>query len=109
MIRRTLAIACLCGALLQTTAGGLGAAVKQDQKMAHVSGTFDVKLAPLAVEGQSGAGPLSRMSIDKKYHGDLDASAVGQMLAAGTAVRESAGYVAIEQVTGTLQGRRGSF
>jgi hypothetical protein len=49
------------------------------------------------------------MSLDKKYSGDLDATAVGEMLSAGTAVKNSAGYVAIEKVTGTLHGRDGSF
>ena len=50
-----------------------------------------------------------RMSIDKQFRGDLDAISKGEMLMAGTAVKGSAGYVAIEQVTGTLQGRSGTF
>jgi hypothetical protein len=49
------------------------------------------------------------MSIDKKFHGDLDGVSKGQMLAAGTVVKGSAGYVAIELITGTLHGRKGSF
>jgi hypothetical protein len=49
------------------------------------------------------------MSIDKQLHGDLEATSKGEMLAAGTAVKGSAGYVAIERVTGTLHGRSGSF
>jgi hypothetical protein len=49
------------------------------------------------------------MSIDKQFHGDLEATSKGEMLAAGTAVKGSAGYVAIERVTGTLHGRTGSF
>jgi hypothetical protein len=52
---------------------------------------------------------LARMSIGKTFHGDLEASSSGQMLSAGTAVKGSAGYVAIERVEGTLRGRRGSF
>jgi hypothetical protein len=71
----------------------------------HAAGNFDVKLLP-----QSDADPaLSRMSIEKQFHGDLDAASQGQMLAAGTAVKGSAGYVAIEKVTGSLHGRTGSF
>jgi hypothetical protein len=49
------------------------------------------------------------MSIDKQFHGDLEATARGQMLTAVTDVKSSAGYVAIERITGTLHGRSGSF
>ena len=49
------------------------------------------------------------MSIDKQFHGDLEGSSKGQMLTAGTGVKGSAGYVAIERVSGTLQGRSGTF
>jgi hypothetical protein len=74
-----------------------------------VRGTFDVKLVPqplaLAPEGSG----LGRMSLDKRYHGELDATGVGEMLSAMAAVKGSAGYVAIERVSGTLQGRSGSF
>jgi hypothetical protein len=49
------------------------------------------------------------MSIDKQFHGDLEATAKGQMLTAVTDVKSSAGYVAIERITGTLHGRSGSF
>jgi|SRR5436305_1656605 len=70
----------------------------------HASGTFEVKLTPQAEEAS-----LGRLSIDKQFHGDLEATSKGQMLTAGTAVKGSAGYVAIERVSGTLQGRSGSF
>jgi hypothetical protein len=49
------------------------------------------------------------MAIDKRFHGDLDATSEGEMLSAGTAVQGSAGYVAIERVSGTLHGRAGTF
>jgi hypothetical protein len=49
------------------------------------------------------------MSIDKQYHGDLEAAGKGQMLTAGSSVRGSGAYVAIEKVTGTLEGRSGTF
>jgi hypothetical protein len=49
------------------------------------------------------------MTIDKQFHGDLEAVSKGQMLAAGTAVQGSAGYVAMERVSGSLKGRSGSF
>jgi hypothetical protein len=72
------------------------------------SGPFDVKVTPQPADA-SAAGPFGRMFLDKKYHGDLDATAKGQMIAAGTAVQGSAGYVALELVKGTLHGRHGSF
>lgn len=72
----------------------------------QATGTFEVKLKPMPADDESTVG---RMSIDKTFHGDLDGSSLGQMLAAGTAVKGSAGYVAIERVTGTLGGRDGTF
>src|SRR5580700_6617627 len=71
--------------------------------MPHASGTFEVKLTP-----QESAN-IGRMSIDKQFHGDLEATSKGEMLSAMTEVKGSAGYVAIERVTGNLQERSGSF
>jgi len=80
---------------------------------AHATGTFEVKVAPppgeKAPDPNSGDSSLGRMTIDKQFHGDLEGTSKGQMLTAGTAVKGSAGYVAIERVTGTLQGRSGTF
>lgn len=73
----------------------------------RVTGSFDVKLTPQAAD-ESGAG-LGRFTIDKQFHGDLEATSAGQMVSAGVSGKGSAGYVAIERVTGTLSGRRGSF
>lgn len=70
----------------------------------RASGTFEVKLTPQATDDK-----LGRMSIDKQFHGDLEATSKGEMLTAGTDVQGSAGYVAIERVSGTLQGRNGTF
>jgi hypothetical protein len=53
--------------------------------------------------------PMGRMSLDKQYHGDLEATAKGEMLYAGGPAKGSGGYVAIELVSGTLQGRSGTF
>jgi hypothetical protein len=75
----------------------------------RASGTFEVKLAPQALEDKSADPTLGRLSIDKQFHGDLEARSKGEMLSAGTAVKGSAGYVAIERVSGTLHGRAGSF
>ena len=72
-------------------------------------GEFVVKLSPLAFEGQADGSKLGRMSIDKTISGDLVATTRGQMLSAMTDVKGSAGYVAIEVVDGSLQGRTGTF
>jgi Protein of unknown function (DUF3224) len=71
-------------------------------------GPFDVRLAPLTADNADWGG-MDRFSLDKQFHGELEATSKGQMFAASTAVKGSAGYVAIERVTGTLQGRAGSF
>lgn len=73
----------------------------------HASGPFEVKLKPQTDE--AGDAALGRMTIDKQFHGDLEAVSKGQMLSAGTAVKGSAGYVAMEKVTGSLGGRTGTF
>jgi len=72
----------------------------------RASGTFEVTVSPEATDD---SGVLGRMSIDKQFHGDLEAGSKGQMLTAGTSVKGSAGYVAMERVNGTLHGRSGSF
>lgn len=72
-------------------------------------GTFEVKLAPQPTAHQHAGVPLGRLSIDKEFRGDLVGTSKGEMLTAMTSIKESAGYVAIERVTGTLQGRSGSF
>lgn len=77
--------------------------------MPRATGTFEVKLNPQAPGDPAEDATLGRMSIDKQFHGDLEATSQGQMLTAGTAVQGSAGYVAMERVNGTLQGRRGAF
>ena len=74
----------------------------------HAAGTFDVKLAPQPPYNTDDP-MMGRRSIDKQFHGDLDATSRGEMLSVGTAVQGSAAYVAIERVTGTLAGRRGTF
>ena len=72
-------------------------------------GTFVVALTPMTFEGADAESKLGRMSIDKQISGDLTASTMGQMLSAMTGTEGSAGYVAMERVTGTLHGKQGSF
>jgi len=72
-------------------------------------GPFEVSLKPLPMDDEPGSEMLGRMSIDKQFRGDLEGTSKGQMLTGGTAIKNSAGYVAIERVTGSLKGRKGSF
>src|SRR5580765_6794820 len=69
----------------------------------HAKGAFDVKLQPLEAYNKNADAGLGRMSIDKHFHGELEATSQGEMLYAGSA-KGSGGYVAIERVTGTLGG-----
>jgi hypothetical protein len=72
----------------------------------HATGPFDVKMIPQ--DDKAGDG-LSRMSLDKQYHGDLEGTAKGEMLTGGVSANHSGAYVAMEKFTGTLHGRSGSF
>lgn len=72
------------------------------------TGTFEVKMKPQTDENV-GDPTIGRMSLDKQFHGDLEAASKGQMLAVQGEVKGSAGYVAIERVIGTLSGRTGTF
>lgn len=73
----------------------------------EANGTFEVNLSPQQNPEEHAA--IGRMLIDKQFYGDLEASSKGQMLAYRTAVENSAGYVALEQVAGKLHGRSGTF
>ncbi|MFT3807561.1 DUF3224 domain-containing protein [Arenimonas sp.] len=75
--------------------------------MKRASGQFDVKLLPQAAE--EGSPEPGRMTLDKHFHGDLEATSRGQMLAIRSGVDGSAGYVAMERVSGALAGREGTF
>jgi len=98
-------------ALLSLTvsmAPSIGAQNKVVMK-AQAKGTFDVKVTPQPADDPV-AGGFGRLFIDKTFHGDLEGTSKGQMLASGSGGAGSSGaYVALEKVTGTLAGRRGSF
>jgi hypothetical protein len=113
-----IAVACLIlgvGSLAQAQTQSPGAnpvpsAIQKEGAMAkHASGAFDVKLNPQPPDDKAEGSTLGRLLIEKQFHGDLEATSKGQMLTAMTEVKGSAGYVAIERITGTLQGRSGSF
>jgi hypothetical protein len=72
----------------------------------HAMGTFTVDVHPLTPPPAEG---LSRFSSDKQIHGDLEATSKGEMFSGGDPKQGAAGYVAMEVVTGTLKGKKGSF
>jgi hypothetical protein len=75
----------------------------------HATGAFEAKIIPLEPAVKTPDNSLARMALDKQFHGDLEATSKGEMLAATTPVKGSAGYVAIERVSGSLHGRIGTF
>ena len=79
----------------------------------QAKGAFEVKTTPQTWSESSGVSvsdhSLGRFLLDKHYHGDLEGTGEGQMLTAGSPQKGSAAYVAVERVTGALQGRTGSF
>jgi hypothetical protein len=82
----------------------------QEATMSHrATGPFDVKLAPQPTAASSEGAVVGRMSLDKQYHGDLEATAKGEMLSIMGSEKGSGVYVAMEWVSGTLHGKTGSF
>jgi hypothetical protein len=77
--------------------------------MSRARGEFTVTLTPQSTDEVTGASTLARLAIDKQFTGDLIGISKGEMLSAGTPVKGSAGYVAIERVIGALHGRTGTF
>jgi len=94
-------------ALLSAPAAGVAPTDREEQHMSQhqAKGTFDVRMAPQADD----TADVGRMTLDKTYYGDLEASSIGQMIAVRTPTEGSAGYVAMERVTGTLDSKKGSF
>ncbi len=91
------------GQMMGTTAQSEGVG------MHHATGAFEVKMKPEALSETAAESKIGRMSIDKVFHGGLEGTSKGEFLSAGGEVKGSAGYVAMERVTGTLDGRAGSF
>ncbi len=83
-------------------------AAKEDSVTSHqAKGPFDVKIVPFKSDGIDAA--FSAMTLDKQFHGALEATSKGTMLAFGSPAKGSGGYVAIELVDGALDGRKGTF
>src|SRR5215207_2505772 len=114
MTLRTSTLLIVCALMVYVSAGHAQTQpqqqtqAKREKAMTNrASGTFEVKLSP---QDEGADAPVGRMTIDKQFQGDLAGTSKGQMLMASSgSVQGSAGYVAIEKVTGTLNGRRGSF
>src|SRR5258707_1131492 len=87
--------------VLGLSAGVSAQSTMKATTMTKAAGTFDVKITPVASD------EFGAIGIDKQYHGDLEGTARGRMLTAGDASKGSGAYVAIENVTATLQGKRG--
>jgi hypothetical protein len=105
-----LLVACLSfsyAALAQQPAPRL--AKKEPVMTRHAEGSFDVKMSPPGTDDATTGTAIARFGIDKQFHGDLEGTSKGLMLSAGDPAKGNAGYVAMEQVTGTLAGHAGSF
>jgi hypothetical protein len=101
-------ILCVCLALAAPLFAQQPSATPKEKSMsAHATGTFDVKVTPAPTDDKNAI--PARFLLEKQLHGDIVGTSQGQMLAAGDSAKGSAGYVAIEQVTGSLAGRSGSF
>jgi Protein of unknown function (DUF3224) len=116
-MRTRIAAACLAPLLLATIATQAqgnpksSAPTKNEAVLPlHATGPFEVKIDPQPPEEKAGGAAIGRMLIDKQFHGDLEATSKGTMLASGNGAKgSSGGYVALEFVTGTLKGRTGTF
>ena len=96
----------LTGSILAQTAAPSSPSQKEAPMINHATGPFDVKMHPQEDKDADG---ISRLLLDKQYHGDLEGTAKGQMLTGGMSADKSGAYVAIEKFTGTLNGRSGTF
>jgi hypothetical protein len=115
--RSTSPIALACAFLCLNWAGDANvhaptprSSAKESQMSDHAKGTFEVKMTAQKQDNEEARiANITRMSGDKRFSGDLDGTGKGEMLAVVTEVKGSAGYVAMERVTGTLNGKTGSF
>jgi hypothetical protein len=101
---------CFLFVTLAPPAQNAGQTQQEKSVMHHASGSFDVKIEPQNPDNAPAReSALGRMSIDKQFHGDLEATSKGEMLSFMNRDAGSGGYVALERVTGTLGGHSGSF
>jgi len=103
---RKLCLAVSAGALLLGVAFAQQTSKPQELPMHHAHGTFNVKMGPPTPGPAAG---LSHFGMTKDFHGDFEGTGIGEMMSAGDYTKGSAGYVAVELLTGTLAGKTGSF
>jgi Protein of unknown function (DUF3224) len=111
-VRRIALAICLClgyAALTQTQSPGSTAAKKESKVNGHASGSFEINMVRQPITEEEAKTITMRMTSDKQFHGDLEGASTGEMLGVFTAVKDSAGYVAMERVSGKLKGRTGTF
>lgn len=83
---------------------------KKDHAMSkHAEGSFDVKVIPLTADEATTGTAIGRYGLAKHFHGGMEGSSKGEMMGAGNVQKGIAGYVAVEEFTGTLDGHKGSF
>ena len=115
MLKSTYFLAlCFCLSVVATTVFAQGsskpATLKKDKIMSKkATGTFEVKVTPLAAEDNVGDPLIGRLALDKTFAGAMTGTSKGQMLGIDTGLKDSGGYVAAERFVGTLDGRKGSF
>ena len=103
---------CLCfgyAAFTQTQSPGSTDTNKKSKVNGHASGSFEITMVRQPITEEETKTISVRMTSDKQFHGDLEGTSTGEMLGAYTAVKDSAGYVAMERVSGKLKGRTGTF
>jgi opacity protein-like surface antigen len=107
-MKSLLLVAFICILALAASAVTATSPIRESTTM-HAEGTFDVKTtAQKADNPDAEAGGFARIALDKRYHGAIEGSGKGEMLASGDGVKSGA-YVALEKVSGSLDGRHGSF
>lgn len=103
---------CLCSgyaAFAQTQSAGATDTNKESRLNGHASGSFEIKMVRQPITEEEAKTISVRMTSDKQFQGDLEGTSTGEMLGVYTAVKDSAGYVAMERVSGKLKGRKGTF
>jgi hypothetical protein len=104
-----LLIACPLGGWAAQTRNGIATSDRGEGVIMHARGTFAVKINPAEASALSQEAGMGRMTIDKTFSGDLEGTSKGEMLTGATESTGAMAYVAMERVTGKLNGRSGSF
>src|SRR5262245_13724837 len=100
----------LCAPLASWPAAAEPTTVHEGAGMSNqAKGSFEVRITPLSEDEKVPGLAVGRLAFDKQFRGDFEGTSKGEMMTSETSVKDSGGYVAVEQVSGTLRGRRGSF